>query len=234
MKKIVAVSISSVVACFASFASAQDRPAPPEPRPAPSEVRPAPPEPRPAPPAEAGEREFGNPGVIAIGGDTTANFGFTQHSPPNGGTSTNNIDFSVAPNVQYFVAEGLSLGGTILFDWNKPNQGNATTTFGIGPTAGYNLWLTPGSLSLWPQVTFLFKTASETITSGTTSVSGSVTQMNLGAFVPLLIHPVKHFHFGVGPYFNVDLSNKASSNGVSADLPKDMNVGIAFEVAGWL
>ena len=225
MKKLVAVSLGLVACSLSSMAFAQDRPAPPE-------VRPAPPEPR----AEAGEREFGNPGVIAIGGDTSANVGFTQHTPPNGGSSTNNLDLNLAPNVQYFVAEGISLGGTLLVDWNKPNQGDATTTFGIGPTVGYNLWLSPGSLSLWPQATFLFETVSGPFGTSSTgaSVSGSETRMNVGVFVPLLIHPVKHFHFGVGPKFNIDVSNKASAGGASADLPKDMNIALAFEVAGWL
>ncbi|MGH7296711.1 MAG: hypothetical protein ACRELB_17360 [Polyangiaceae bacterium] len=208
MKKIIAVAVAAAVLGVTSLAAAQEK---------------------------AGEKEFGNPGVIAIGGDTTANLGFTQHSPPNGGTSTNDLNFSIAPNIQYFVAEGISVGGTLLFDWTKPNQGDATTTFGIGPTVGYNLWLSPGSLSLWPQATFLFETASgPTGLTAPAPTSGSTTLMNVGVFVPLLIHPVSHFHFGVGPYFNIDLSNKESAGGQSADLPKDMHVGIAFEVAGWL
>ncbi len=236
MKKIVAVSIGSVVACFASLASAQERPAPPtgriepEARPAPPEVRPAPPEPS----AEAGEREFGNPGVIAIGGTTSANFGWAQNSPPQG-SSTSAIDLNVAPDVQYFVVEGLSVGGTLLFDWAKPNSGDATTTFGIGPTVGYNLWLSPGSLSLWPQVTFLFNTSSRpTGAAAPAPSSESLTTMTLQAFVPLLIHPVKHFHVGVGPYFSTDLSSKVSAGGNSADFDKLTSVGIRFEVAAWL
>ena len=58
--------------------------------------------------------------------------------------------------------------------------------------------------------------------------------MNVGVYVPLLIHPVKHFHFGVGPYFNVDLSSKESSGSTSVDGDKNLRVGVAFEVAGWL
>jgi hypothetical protein len=210
MKKIIAVAVCTGMLGASSVAMAQEK-------------------------AGGGEKEFGNPGVLAIGGDTTGNFGFTQHSPPGGAKSTNNLDFSLAPNVQYFVAEGISVGGTLLFDWNKPSTGDATTTFGIGPTVGYNLWLSPGSLSLWPQATFLFKTESgPTGAVAPAPTSGSITLMNVGVFVPLLIHPVSHFHFGVGPYFNIDLSSKASAGGASADLPKDMNVGIMFEVAGWL
>ena len=58
--------------------------------------------------------------------------------------------------------------------------------------------------------------------------------MNVGVFVPLLIHPVKHFHFGVGPYFDIDVSSKESSGNVSVDGDKNMHVGIRAEVAGWL
>ena len=162
-----ALSIAAAVLLAAPAALAQDRPPPPEPRPAPPppEVRPPPPpppEPRGAAPEGGGEREFGNPGVLAIGGATGANFGYTQTTPASG-SSTNFINLSIAPDVQYFVIEGLSLGGTIDFSWTKPNSGDSLTTFGIGPTVGYNVWLTPGQLSLWPQATFSFNTESITI-----------------------------------------------------------------------
>jgi hypothetical protein len=207
MKKIVAVAVVLAACGSSSLAFAQER----------------------------GGREFGNPGVIAIGGTTSANFGWTQDSPPAGAASTSVIDFNIAPDVQYFVIEGLSVGGTLLFDWNDPNKGSATTTFGIGPTVGYNYWLSPGSLSLWPQVSFLFETVSQPTNQPAPAPSStSLTEMSLNAYVPLLIHPVEHFHFGVGPYVSIPLSSKESAGSQSADFDKFTSVGIRFEVAGWL
>ncbi|HEY1693913.1 MAG TPA: hypothetical protein VGG39_17220 [Polyangiaceae bacterium] len=234
MRKVVAVAAALATCSVSLGAFAQEPPPPPPPTlapPPPPEARPAPPEPR-----EGGrEKEFGNPGVIAIGGSTSANFGWTQDSPPAGGKSTSAIDLNLQPDIQYFVIEGLSVGGTLLFDWTKPNSGDATTTFGIGPTVGYNIWLSPGSLSLWPQVTFLFNTKSEPTGQPAPAPSSvSLTTMTLQAFVPLLIHPVSHFHFGVGPYVSTDLSSKASAGGQSADGDKFTSVGIRLEVAGWL
>jgi hypothetical protein len=183
--------------------------------------------------AKGGEKEFGDQGVIAFGAATSLNFGYRQISPVSG-PSNNAIDILVVPEIQYFVINGLSVGGIVTFEWNKPNTGDATTTIGVGPTVGYNLWLTPESLSLWPQATFSYNNLSTTISTPTGNVSGSLTTMNVGVFVPLLIHPVKHFHFGIGPYFNIDVSSKESAGNTSSDFDKAMNVGIKGEIAGWL
>lgn len=183
--------------------------------------------------AEGPEREFGNPGVLAIEADTSANLGFTSTSGP-GNASTNDIDFRLEPSAQYFVIEGLSIGGTVLLDVNAPKNESAVTTFGIGPTVGYNLWLSPGSLSLWPQVTFSFNTTKQSETVGNTTTDFTVNTTNLGVYVPLLIHPVRHFHIGVGPYANFDLSNSESAGGASVDGPKNTNIGIKLDIGGWL
>ena len=182
-----------------------------------------------------GEREFGDQGILAIGAATGLDFGYTSTSNPNGQASTNNTHFSISPDIQYFVIDSLSVGGTVLFDWQNPNQGGSSTTFGIGPTVGYNIWIQPGFLGVWPQATFSFDTTSfhQTATNGTTT-SASDNSTNVGVYVPLLIHPVKHFHFGIGPYFNIDLSNSGSQSGVSADGPKSTNVGLKADIAGWL
>jgi hypothetical protein len=237
MKKL-AISIGLVAAVAAPSAFAQERPAPPTGR-----IEAAPEPSRPAPPTGRveheglGEKEFGNAGVLAIGGTTSADFHYVNHSNPSPLPGTNDIVLSIAPDVQYFVIEGLSLGGTVSFIWDKPNQGDSTTAFGIGPTVGYNVWLTPGQLSLWPQATFSFINASTSVPAGTGGGTVSFTHqvMNVGVFVPLLIHPVKHFHFGVGPYFDVDVSAKDTTGSApSTDGTKDMHVGLKFEVAGWL
>ena len=187
--------------------------------------------------AEGGEKEFGDQGTLAFGAATGLNFSYTSISPPQG-DSTSVIQFSVLPQIQYFVIDGLSVGGELEFAITKPKDSDTLTTFGIGPTVGYNVWLSPGLLSLWPQLEFRYRTegttGTTTVGTTTTTISGSRNTITLGAFVPLLIHPVKHFHFGVGPYFDVDLSAKESFNGNSADAAKELTFGIRGEIGGWL
>ena len=179
-------------------------------------------------------KEFGNPGVINFGAATGFNFKSESIKPAAGGDSNSLTTFQLDPQIQYFVAEGISVGGELLFDYSKPKTGDSTTAYGIGPSAGYNLWLTPGKLSLWPQLELLYKSGGSNLTVGTQSVSVTASQITLGVFVPLLIHPVKHFHFGVGPYFATDLSSKMSANGTSVDGDKTTVFGLKMEIAGWL
>jgi hypothetical protein len=159
----------------------------------------------------------------------------TQTKPPQG-DSTNTMHFGISPQIAYFVSEGISVGGQLNFDYVKPKDVDALTSFGIGPIVGYNLWLTPGQLSLWPQVGFFYNQRKESITVGTTSITGTHTTMAIGLYVPLLIHPVKHFHFGIGPYVNLDISSKdkADAGGDAVDGAKNTVFGLKAEIAGWL
>jgi hypothetical protein len=188
-----------------------------------------------APTAFAQGREFGDQGTLAFDAATGGNIGYTSTSPAGGGSSFNTIDINVQPAMHYFVTNGFSVGGTLLFDWSKPSTTDATTTIGIGPTVGYNIWLTPGQLSLWPKVTFSFENASKpgSGSGATATPSGSAQLMNLGVYVPLLIHPVKHFHIGVGPYFGIDLSNKFSAGSLSVDGDKSTSFGVKADIGGW-
>jgi len=191
----------------------------------------------PAMAAEEGGKEFGNPGVLAIGARTSLNLGWASVSPPQG-DSQSAIGFGLSPQAAYFVIEGLSVGGELGFSYTKPSKGDGTTVFSIGPEVGYNAWLVPGTLSIWPQVGVLYSSASESVTStsGTTSttLTATTSTFSVVAFVPLLIHPVKHFHFGIGPYFSMDLSSSTSQGGTSADGNKTTALGIRGEIGGWL
>lgn len=204
-----------------------------------------------------GEKEFGNPGVISISGtvplgtatvnptgggefeigDGPTGFSFesTSTKPPGGGSSVSGMSFTLAPTIDYFVAEGISVGGFIGFGYSKAGEDPNTvkvTTLGIGPRVGYNLWLTPGSLSLWPNVWFGYFNASANVGGND---AGSLNKMALGVNVPLLIHPAKHFHFGVGPFFRMDVSSKEKPpSGDSVDGAKTTAFGLMAEIGGWL
>jgi hypothetical protein len=206
--------------------------------------------------AKGGEKEFGNPGVISISGtvpigrasvsatggafdigDGPTGFSFesTSTKPPGGGSSVSGMSFSLAPTIDYFVAEGISVGGFVGFGYTKAGEDPNTvkvTTIGIGPRVGYNLWLTPGQLSLWPNVWFGYFNASANVGGND---AGSLNKMALGVNVPLLIHPASHFHFGVGPFFRMDVSSKVKdAAGNSADGDKTTAFGLMAEIGGWL
>ena len=184
--------------------------------------------------ADEGGKEFGNPGVLAFGAKTGLSLGYENVSPPQG-SSSSVVTFSLSPQISYFVIEGLSLGGEVLFSYTKPKNRDSTTVIGVGPIVGYNVWLVPGLLSLWPQLEALYTSTSVDVPSAAGSLPGGGTAkvFSIGAFVPLLIHPVRHFHFGIGPYVTTDLSSTVSVGGTSNDGDKTTSIGLRGEIGGW-
>jgi hypothetical protein len=191
-----------------------------------------------AAPAAGGEKEFGNPGVIAFGAKTALDFTMSSSKPPTG-DATKETHFGITPQIAYFVSVAITVGGDVQFGYTKPDKGDAMTNFGIGPMVGYNLWLTPGQLSLWPQVEFLYSQykSSTTVTippAGPTTMTSTFTKMTLGLFVPVLYHPVKHFHLGVGPFLRMDVSSTAKTDAGSGVGSKDTTFGLMGEIGGWM
>ena len=186
--------------------------------------------------APEGGKEFGDAGVINFAAATRLDLAFSSIKPPQGdsGSATH---FAIQPSIDYFVIQNLSIGATLLFDSNSTKAAGAsdsdsTTTIGVGPRVGYNVWITPGSLSLWPQVGIMYTSASSKVKG---QDAGSNSALALQVFVPLVIHPVKHFHFAVGPFMQMDLSNKFKPpSGDSVDGSKTTTFGLMGEIAGWL
>jgi hypothetical protein len=193
--------------------------------------------PPPAVAEKGGDKEFGNPGTINFAAATALNFTTTSHKPPQGDSSSS-MHIGISPSIDYFVAEGISVGGILVFDMQSDKAAGASdaskmTTIGLGPRVGYNLWLTPGSLSLWPKLNFLYETFS-TSAGGNDGPSGN--KMAVQIDVPLIIHPVKHFHIGIGPFIRLDLASKQKTppSSDSTDGIKDTVIGLQGEIAGWL
>ena len=202
------------------------------------------------------EREFGSAGVLDFGaitafGHMTGVFGIsnfpgnvsgmtvdhTTTSPPTG-DSTSETVLLLSPEVDYFVIDNLSVGGAVLLGVAIPSKGDSATLLGIGPTVGYNIWLSAPTLSLWPRASLVYEsigTSAETTTpTGTTTTSFTYHKASIGLYAPLLVHPVKHFHFGIGPYVATDLSSSVSSGGNSTDATKATVIGLRAEIGGWL
>jgi len=199
---------------------------------------PNPPPPPPSPgygygyPAARPVQTFGGPGTLAISSDM--NLGFYGSSISNNGGST--WTFVLAPAVDYFIIQGLSLGGQISYSHTHASTGGGTTgtggstsadvdAFGIGPRIGYNIPIND-YLSFWPKVGLIFSDLS------TKGASGNTFDVQL--YAPVLLHLAPHFFAGLGPGIQTDLTASASAGGVSApNPPKTTSYGLYFTIGGW-
>jgi hypothetical protein len=221
---------------------------------------PEPPPPAPAPKPAPATKEFGSAGTVDFGAVTafghapgiigipsvapiysTVGVDHTTKSPPQG-DSDNSTVILIAPEVDYFVIDDLSIGGAVLLGIVIPKTGDTATLIGIGPTVGYNIWLSRPSLSLWPRASFVYESLGGNITgtsttggtTTTTSQSFTYSKGSIGFYVPLMIHPVQHFHFGIGPYFALDVLSNVKVGSTSSDGDKSTVIGLRAEIGGWL
>jgi hypothetical protein len=177
--------------------------------------------------------DFGAKGQISVNVDLpftsdAPQFAIYNTSVSGGGGSTTTI--MIAPALDYFVAQNLSIGGQIGFRRESTPIANGsslsviTTGFVLGVRGGLNVPLTP-ALSLWPRLSLTYSSSS----------GGGVTYtyVPLGIFVPLLWHPASHFFLGGGPVFVTDLSATGESNGLSGDIPKTTDVGLQAVIGGY-
>jgi hypothetical protein len=188
---------------------------------------------------EAKEREWGDKGVVGFGVETRLDALYTSIKSPNGDSSSS-TQIGFGADIAYFVVDGLSVGGVVGFDHLSSKPAGATdsdteTSYNVMARVGYNLWLQPESLSLWPQVGIGWNHSG----LGTSSGDASASQVQLGVFIPLLIHPAKHFHFGIGPFVTRDLTSSTSAtpsggSSTSGDGDKATVIGIRGDIAGWL
>jgi hypothetical protein len=186
------------------------------------------------PPEAAGAREaaheegFGKAGVINVASDLSLSVEHTIYSPPSGPTPASVTSYAIGPAADYFVVDNLSVGAPLLFGrTDVGGTGSASETMvRIAPRVGYHISLVPERFGLWPRLEIGYESATRKAT-GIAEVAEK--KVVLGVFVPLLIHPAEHFHIGIGPYCETDLSSKEDSN----DGMKETKIGLRTEVAGW-
>ena len=158
--------------------------------------------------------------------------GFQYYSVNNNGGS--GTTFSLAPAIDYFVIDNLSIGGQLMFGLVSSSpptgQGTSTTLYGVAPQVGYDLVLTD-SISFWPKVFFAFTGAS------TSNNGGSFSSGTLGVFAPFLFHIATHFYIGVGPDLSTQVVTSQSSSGPpggnAPNPPKVTTFGAMATVGGW-
>jgi hypothetical protein len=184
----------------------------------------------PASAAEEGgakEEPFGKAGVINVASDLSLSVQSTSFSAPSGEKAPDSVTtFAIGPAADVFVIDNFSVGAALLFGKTAFGPDVTQTTIGAAPRIGYHVPLVPERLGLWPRLEFGYASVK---TKATGAPDTTEKTLALGLFVPLLIHPVEHFHIGIGPFIDTDLS--ATEDG--KDSLKQTTIGLRTEIAGW-
>ncbi len=179
---------------------------------------------------------FGRRGQFALSTDFQLSFGLRLQKEP--ADQEQDIDYKtqsilrLAPTVDYFVADHLSLGANVLLGRDSL-AGTTANTLGGGLRLGYNIPL-GDRVSFWPRgggQILQTKTSSDNDEAGQISTL----RVRIVADAPLLFHPVPHFFVGAGPSFGIDVVSKLEQ-GQAADNVNDVrqtDFALTTLVGGW-
>jgi hypothetical protein len=139
---------------------------------------------------------FGAVGQWVLSGE--ANLAF--HTSTGGGW-----DIRFQPSLDTFIAPSFSVGGVV----TVAHASGGTTSVGLGPRAGYNLNFNE-HIGWWPLVGV--RVAHDSNSMQHTSSSSAAARV----FAPFLYHIVPHFFAGLGPSFDLGLSDGHKTFGVDS------------------
>lgn len=152
--------------------------------------------------------QFGGKGQIAISSDAALSI----QSSSTGGVDGSTTTIMLAPALDYFVIQNLSIGGSLLFAYVSPPGDGSETRFGVGPRVGYNIPISD-LVSIWPKAGLSIQHTSTSsgavaLPGGGTTAGADVsnTAVGLNLFAPVMFHPAPHFFAGFGPFLDTDLS----------------------------
>jgi len=164
-------------------------------------------------------------GVKTSHEETVSNFALLGRT---GGFSLNNIPSSAGqvPRISFdaFLGPGITLGGSIMYDYysigdktaGQENPDKPSVGFWLfSPRVGFAMMFTP-QIGIWPRagITYLHVSIDDSYTNPTTGVkttnTTSVSQLSYTMDVNLIIAPIPHVGFTVGPTFDYLLSQSES------------------------
>ena len=151
------------------------------------------------------ERKFGDPGVVVPSGFLAM-----------GGISGTTV-LDLEPTLQFFTARNVAFGLSLGYHYTSSN-GSSTSAYSLAPSLGYDVRL-GDVLSIFPQASLGVQVFAATGQS-------NVTALNAALFVPILIHPVRHFFIGFGPDFLIA--------GPTGDLFSTRGLIVQTVIGGWL
>jgi hypothetical protein len=227
MHKPVFIGLALGIFTMAGAAAAQYPPPLPPPPPPSGGYGYAPPAAFPVPRAH-----FGNQGEFVfssnLNGLDAGLLGHSYSNPSGTGDSKSDWHLTLQPAADYFVIQGLSVGGFLQYTHSHvstPNDAGVgstvvnTDTYGIGARVGYNISFAD-AVSWWPLLGLGYATTGGDVSSNA---------LTLSLFAPILYHPVSHFFMGIGPIIATDLS----ANGPKPNVGKETTYGLQFVIGGW-
>lgn len=152
------------------------------------------------------ERRFGDRGVVALMGNLGTHLTWSTFSH----SSSDRIDLRVAPSLDVFVWDRISVGGTVGGEYTRASvltrfdhqEQHAATSFFIGPRVGVAVPVTQW-LDLYPRAGFSVGTLTSSARNSGVSrtagdYSGAVYAIGLG--VSALLHVREHVFVGLTPW----------------------------------
>lgn len=158
---------------------------------------------------------FGSKGVISIANDASGDLGYLNVHGNSG------FQLNLAPAMDYFVQDHLSLGAAMRFQVVSFNS-NTNVLFGLEPRAGFEVRVNP-NVSIWPRLGLEFDTSSvEGFGIGGGTGGGVI--FGIDADMPVLYHVSEHFFMGGGPLIHSEFTGDVKSN----------FIGLEFTLGGWM
>lgn len=167
---------------------------------------------------------MGHAGQVAIQGDFLLQFALRSTSAAEGEDPDSVTTIQLGPAADFFVTQGLSLGGQLVFLHQSAGD-SSVTGYGAAPRAGYFVPLGP-RVGLWPGVSLAYVHSSADL-GDLGDASGYTVFM--AARAPILFQPADHFFLGIGPVFQIDLISKIEDE----DTDKSTVFGLQSTVGGY-
>lgn len=182
---------------------------------------------------------FGEQGDLLLGADLAFGGGTSRYAQTKRAVSS----FLVSPAFDYFVGDHFSVGlgagiGTSKVVVDSPAGGGVTdtlstsTTFAVNARLGVQAYLAP-RLSLYPRASLRisYEGSKARSVASAPEVQREDTTLTAELFLPLVIHPVPHFHIGFGPFIARELSRYQTGDSTEV---RGTYVGASTMVGGWL
>lgn len=177
-------------------------------------------------------KAFGKQGELVLTSELAFGGSYAIYAGSNGAANS----LSIAPGVDYFVRDRISVGAFIYVGWSNSSGTGSTGTGtasassdGIGFRLGVDLPFGQ-SISVYPRASLSCGDERSQELSFAYMNFDAGTSLTIAASLPLLVHVASHYFLGFGPSVAHDLSRSFNQGGSH----QGTTVGASFLTGGWL